>query len=144
MFVASAATETSSIKEVLDNELSKFFSVAEEYTRQTGLSAMMPKCIVDAHWHDMLADLPSFDAFTGACVGEGITVEHIEAGGVDPIAWVPLYESAYGPLDRVWFTAADETFAVAEYDEYLRTGETPKMAWDCTPYFRKEEPTKSK
>ena len=121
---------------VLDRELSRFFQVSKELFDETGAMAMMPTCVVDEHWHDLIEE-GKIDAFVAECLGDDVTVAHVEAGGVDPLNWVTRYEVMFGSLNPLWFTGQGG-LNTELFNEYVG-GKTPDMAWDCTPAFLPKE-----
>jgi hypothetical protein len=128
---------TLSPEEILDRELGRFFQAADIYQGVTGELAMMPVCIVDVRWHDLLGT----DIYTQIiqdCLGEGVTIEHLESGGRDVMGWMPYYHKLFGKLDDVWFTLPDGTLNNKCKRAY-ESGNWPEMSWDCTPGFVRED-----
>lgn len=115
-------------------ELTRFFQVAQELDGERGEMAKMPAGIVDQHWHELI-ESGALDALVSNSLGAGVRVDHIEAGGVDPLNWVDRYEAEFGALSPLWFTDADGRLDQETYDRYLGGDRQVKMSWDCGPAF---------
>ncbi len=124
-------------------ELERFFEVALVFTSQTGDQAFMPRCLVDAAWHDLLKDTTSYEAFCVRAV-DGY-IDHREVIGEGALAWTVLYEDRFGDLPRVWFTAPDGQFHRDAWDAYKSriAGDVVRASWDCSPGFRPKPPLKA-
>lgn len=121
-------------------ELGRFFETALEFQQTTGKTALMPSCLVDRAWHDMMNEPPEYEAFSMRTCG--MEVEHQETKGEGEIEWVELYYSKFGPLSTAWFISPSGDFDRRRHEEYLKTG-VLKAAWDCGPAFKKVDPEKT-
>lgn len=80
--VQAGGLPTSTVEE----ELRRFFLVAEEYTRTTGKPALMPSCIIDEYWHGLIEMTDGLiTPLATELFGSGATIKHIESGGFGPI-----------------------------------------------------------
>lgn len=120
-------------------ELGRFFEVAREYRLKTGgKSAMMPKCIVDSAWHDLLDKPDELKVLVERHLGIEMEVAHLKSTGEGLLDWVSVYESRFGKLPLPWFVkpgGSVDDEAVAHYEQ---TGEV-RMSWDCTPGITKKK-----
>ncbi len=113
-------------------ELGRFFQVAAEYRFKTGQSAMMPKCIVDTVWHELLDKPQELRALIDNHLGIEMEVAHLKSSGEGLLGWVGVYESRFGKLPLSWFVGLDGVVDDDAFVHYEQTGEV-RMSWDCTP-----------
>ena len=128
-------TTHSAVQDVAERELGRFLALAA--ASGDGQAFLMPKCRVDEHWHQLLADPEAYRVFCERVAGGH--VEHVKNGGVDRLPWVSLYHARHGALPRVWFEND------ADFAAYQRTGEVI-ASWDCNPSVqrKRERQTPSK
>lgn len=113
-------------------ELGRFFQVAAEYRLKTGQAAMMPKCVVDSVWHDLLDKPQELRALIDQHLGIEMEVAHLKSSGEGLLGWVGVYESRFGKLPLPWFINPDGAVNDDALAHYEQTGEV-RMSWDCTP-----------
>jgi len=114
-------------------ELGRFFKVAAEYRLASGgQSAMMPKCIVDSVWHELLDKPQELRSLIDNHLGIEMEVAHLKSSGEGLLGWVGVYESRFGKLPLPWFVGPDGAVNDDALAHYEQTGEV-RMSWDCTP-----------
>ena len=84
--------------------------------------------LIDCQWHDNIhlgkgSELPFHDT-------------NIRTSTPVAIRWVPLYESYYGKLSKLWFMDAEGNFLREKYHQYLTSGEV-KSSFNCAANFLK-------
>lgn len=119
-------------RSVLTEELGRFFQVASEHRLKTGKSAMMPVCIVDSVWHELVNNPPELRALIDTHLGIEMEVAHLKSAGEGRLDWVELYESHFGELPAPWFINPDGSTNDQALEHYRQTGEV-RLSWDCTP-----------
>ncbi|MFF2194759.1 hypothetical protein [Streptomyces sp. NPDC058157] len=112
-------------------ELGRFLTVAGLRHRAGEPAPEMFSGAVDAAWHQAL-EARDYPALCAGTAGE--LVSHAESGGHGPIAWISVYEEAYGPLPDIWFTDAACRLDTALLAVYRETG-TVTASWNCGPEF---------
>ena len=108
-------------------ELAKFFQLTAENPDEM----LMPRCLVDHAWHELMEDADRYETFCMESVGMR-EIGHNPGGGYAKIRWVERYEEKHGKLNKVWFTSEDGSFNQSAYEEYLNSGELI-ASWDCGP-----------
>jgi hypothetical protein len=120
-------------------ELTRFFRVAQSYSKKTNELVLMPSCIVDSVWHDLLEKPKEYKEFTHNAIG--CDVGHEKNNGKGIIQWTGHYEEKYGKLSEIWFTSPCGKLDNEAYNDYISTGKM-LMAWDCNPAIETHNPDK--
>ncbi|MEI8103674.1 MAG: hypothetical protein WCG84_02080 [Candidatus Moraniibacteriota bacterium] len=130
---------TGAERSLILTELGRFFEVAAEYRLKTGgKSAMMPKCVVDSAWHDLLDKPQELRDLVDLHLGIEMEVAHLKSSGNGLLDWVSVYESRFGKLPLPWFVRPDDSVDDEALAHYEQTGEV-RMSWDCTPGITKKK-----
>lgn len=121
-------------RHLLKRELGRFFSIAAEYHQRSGRSAMMPRCVVDSMWHQLISQPDELNAIIKEYVGVDTTIDHAKSDGEGELPWAEIYHARFGELPRIWFISPEGMLNKQALNIYEHTG-TLRMSWDCTPAF---------
>ncbi len=122
---------TQSIPTSLANEeLARFFVVAQSFRQHGDEQAFMPACPVDTEWHRLLKSPGEYRRFCDAVLGH--SVRHDLAQGEGKINWAETYRQLYGHLPEIWFQDTAGVVDVMRQRTYREMG-VFYASWDCTP-----------